>query len=294
MLHSDTPNGVLFLRVRTKGERSFLMDTDIRKKMFIKLYYSLLDWSWINEPNTLVVFIHLLLNANRKDQPYRKGIIRKGEVLASYEFLSEKTGLSVQKVRTAIKNLIETDNISKRKIGCNNVFSINCWDKMENCFVDYNNNDYDEHKNQQTYNNEKTTGNQANSKEITNIQQSLNKQITTPIYCKNEENERLKECESEKALARGKLRNVFITQSEYDSFRQEFPYDSEKIIDELSEKIATGDKKYQTGHIGHLYVFGRKYREHKTLFQENKPSYDIELALRKARNRDPTKTKRSR
>ena len=271
----------------------------MRKKMFVKLYYSLLDWAWINNPNTLVVFIHLLLNANRKNKPYKKGVICKGEVLASYDFLAEKTGLSVQKVRTAINNLLETKDISKRKIGCVNVFSINCWDKMENSFVDYNSisND-DNYDTQQTKDEEITSQNQKINNKKTKNQQTDNKLSTTPIYCKNEENEEneiMKKCESAKNThARGKLHNVFITQDDYDEFRKEFPYIAEQTIDQLSEKIATGDPKYQSGHIGHLYVFARNFRQEKKFEEYKKPSYDIELAMQKAKKVDPTKTKRGK
>ncbi len=270
------------------------MENEIRKKMFVKLYYSLLDWAWITDPNTLVVFIHLLLNANRKDKPYKNDVIRKGEVLASYEFLAEKTGLSVQKVRRAVKNLISTGDISHRILGKTNVFAVSCWNRMENCFVDYNDSGcYSESKKQHEKNNEKTTQNHGNNTEKTLSQHHKNIKTTTPIYCKNEENERLKECESVRdAHAHGKLSNVFISDIDYDSFRKEFPSTADKVIDQLSEKIATGDIKYQTGHIGHLYVFARNYKEDKKPLPETKPSYDIELALQKARNLDPTKTKR--
>ena len=274
------------------------MENDMRKKMYIKLYYSLLDWAWINHPNTLVVFIHLLLNANRKDQPYHKGIIRKGEVLASYEFLSERTGLSAQQVRRAVENLISTGDISRRQLGKTCVYTLNCWSEMENCFVDYNFYDYNNEQNR----NNGITDEYNRSEHITDSKPTTYKQQTdnepaTLIYCKNEDNENneiLKECESEKTHAHGKLHNVFISQENYDEFRKEFPYIADEIIDQLSEKIATGDKQYKTGHIGHLYVFARNYRQEKKTETYNKPSYDINLALQKAKKLDPTKTKRER
>ncbi len=275
------------------------MENEMRKKMFVKLYYSLLDWAWISDPNTLVVFIHLLLNANRKNQPYKKGVICKGEVLASYDYLSEKTGLSKQQVRRAVKNLIDTKEISHRIVNKTNVFTLSCWNDMENCFVDYNETDYDEiSETQHNAKSEKTPINNEENIDRTSSQHHCNTKRTLPIYCKNEENEeneRLKECESERnAHARGKLHNVFISQDDYDEFRKEFPYIAEQTIDQLSEKIATGDPKYQSGHIGHLYVFARNFRQEKKFEEYKKPSYDIELAMKKAKKVDPTKTKRGK
>lgn len=272
------------------------MENEMRKKMFVKLYYSLLDWAWISDPNTLAVFIHLLLNANRKNQPYKKGIIRKGEVLASYDFLTEKTGLSKQQVRRAINNLIETKDITHRIINKTNVFTLTCWKDMENCFVDYNEIDYDDFSTgQHDKNTEKTASDNGFGTKKTLSEHHDNIKTTLPIECKNEENERVKECESEeKPHAHGKFNNVFISGDDYDEFRKQFPYIAEQTIDQLSEKIATGEPKYQSGHIGHLYVFARNYRQETKSEEYKKPSYDIELAMQKAKKIDPTKTKKIR
>lgn len=100
------------------------MNNDIKNKMYLKISYSILDWGWIHKPNTFLVFIHLMLLANRKPHGYMGDIIDRGEVLASYDFLAEQTGLSVQNVRTAIKHLKATNTIKHRKVNNINVFSI--------------------------------------------------------------------------------------------------------------------------------------------------------------------------
>ena len=251
------------------------MEQDIRKKMYIKIFYSLLDWEWINCPNTLVVFIHLLLNANRKPRNFGTEMIKPGEVLASYNFLAEKTGLSIQQVRTAIDHLIATHDITHRTINKTNVFTIVSYNKWQSG---------------NTMENTSATHKQhINNTSETYEQHIDNISSTTPIYCKIEENEIMKECESERH-PHGKLNNVYITDSEYETFRNEYPAIADKIIDELSVKIATGDRRYADGHIGHLFVFARNYTPEKK--QEHKPSYDFELAIQRSLNIDPTKTKR--
>ena len=253
------------------------MEKDIRREIYIKLYYSLLDWAWIHNPNTLVVFIHLLLNANRKDQPYNKDIIHRGEVLCSREFLSKQSGLSIQQVRTALDHLEATGEITQRLVNNICVFRLNNYCKWQD-------------GNKQS-NNSSTTYQQTANNSSTNEQQSANNLSTTPIYCNNEDNEIMKECESVRAHALGKFSNVFISHDESEQFRKDFPHTADEIIDELSEKIATGEKKYQTGHLGHLYIFARNYKGKPK--QPNAPSYDINLALSKAKKLDPTKTKRN-
>lgn len=230
--------------------------------MYIKVYYSLLDWEWYAEPNTFRVFLHLLLTANRKDKPYRGDVIKRGEVLASAEYIANKTGLSIQSVKTALKNLLKTREITKRKIGKTNVYSIVSYSRWQGA-------------------------NHEITHKLTANQPSVNRDLTTLRDCNNEENVIMKECERN-THARGKLKNVYISDKEYEQLRKEYSF-ADEIIDELSAKIATGDPKYKSGHIGHLYVFARNFSKRKT--SEN-TSYDIELAMKRALALDPAKTKR--
>ena len=107
------------------------MNNDIKNRMYLKVSYSILDWGWIHEPNTFLVFMHLMLLANRKPHEYMGDTIQRGEVLASYEFLAQHTGLSVQNVRTAIKHLKQTNTITHRKIAKTNVFFITTFNEHQ-------------------------------------------------------------------------------------------------------------------------------------------------------------------
>lgn len=97
---------------------------DIKSRVYLKIPYSILDCGWVNSPNTFLVFMHLMLLANRKPHRYMDGIIDRGEVLASYAFLAEHTGLSIQNVRTAVNNLKKSNMITSRKINRTNIFRI--------------------------------------------------------------------------------------------------------------------------------------------------------------------------
>ena len=99
----------------------------------------------------------------------------------------------------------------------------------------------------------------------------------------------MQEC-GEQKHPHGRLHNVYITDSEYETFTGEYPAIADRVIDELSEKIATCDRRYAGGHIGHLFVFARNYTPEKKT--EHKPSYNFELAMQRSLNIDPTKTKR--
>ncbi len=246
---------------------------DMKRKMFIKIYYSLLDWEWYSDTNTFRVFMHLLLTANRKDQPYKGDVIRRGESFASLEFISDATGLSIQSVRSGIANLLKTKEITKRKIGYVNAYYLVNYDKWQNA--------------QEAFDDNSTTVQQQPRKSVTTVQQQPDNSLTALRYCNNEENERMKECERN-THARGKLNNVFITDEEYAQFKSQYNF-ADEIIDELSAKIATGDPKYRYGHIGHLYVFAKNFSKQKA---PESVSYDIELAMKRALALDPAKTKR--
>lgn len=217
------------------------MNKNIKKKMYIKLYYSIEDWEWYKNGNTMRVFLHLLLSANRKDRCYEGETIKRGEVLASYDFLTSALDMSLQQVRTAIEHLKSTGEITVRKIGKTSVIRISNYNhyqaSTENSTI------Y-----QQRINNESTSNQHHN-----------NNVSTTLIECNNVDSDIMKECVNG-SHTHGLFNNVILTEEEYSKFVSDFPAIAENVIDELSSKIMTGDSRYQTGHIGHLYIFARNYR----------------------------------
>ena len=83
-------------------------------KGYIVLHKKLLDWQWYDEINTKVLFIHCLLMANYEPNEWRGVIINRGQFITSVNSLSEQTGLSTQKIRTSLQNLISTKEIIKK------------------------------------------------------------------------------------------------------------------------------------------------------------------------------------
>lgn len=79
---------------------------------FITLHRQILDWEWYKDVNTKLLFIHLLITANFKDTRFLGKKIKRGQIVTSLPALAEETGLSVQNVRTALKHLISTGEIT--------------------------------------------------------------------------------------------------------------------------------------------------------------------------------------
>jgi hypothetical protein len=79
---------------------------------WIKLHRQFLEWEWYDEPNTMRLFIHLILKANHKPKKYRGVTINPGQIMTGQDLLSKELGISRQQIRTALKNLESTNEIT--------------------------------------------------------------------------------------------------------------------------------------------------------------------------------------
>ena len=194
------------------------VDEDIKKKIYLKIFYSLMDWEWFHDPNTLLVFIHLLLLANRKPQKYEGSVINRGEVLASFDFLAKNSGLSVRNVRTAIEHLKSTGEVTSRKIGKTTVYSVVNYDRYQ-------------------------SADKISDKEPTKNRQKGDNEPTTPIDCKNEEIVRVREGKT----PHGTFLNVFLTDAEKEKLLTAYPKETvDEYIDRVSMFIESSGKEYKS------------------------------------------------
>lgn len=84
------------------------------KSTFIKLDRNIQEWRWFKDGNTFRVFIYLLLNANVKKNGFKGIDINRGQLATSRKSISEKLGLTEMQVRTAIKHLKLTGEITSK------------------------------------------------------------------------------------------------------------------------------------------------------------------------------------
>lgn len=131
---------------------------------FIKLFRSLEDWEWYKDQNTKDLFIHLLIKASWKESRYRGQDVPKGSVVTGIHALSESLGISEQSVRTSLKHLKSTGEITIQVTNRFSIISIANWEKY------------------QGFSEELTS--QLTS-QLTNNQQATNKQLTTYKEYKN-------------------------------------------------------------------------------------------------------------
>lgn len=82
-------------------------------EVWIKLHGKFQNWEWYKNKNTKIMFIHCLLKANWKDAYFEGVQIKRGSFATSLETLCDELDMTKQEVRTAIKHLISTHEITR-------------------------------------------------------------------------------------------------------------------------------------------------------------------------------------
>lgn len=79
---------------------------------WIKLHRKFLEWEWFNKSEIVHIFLYLLLSANNKNGSWRGIKVKRGQVLTGRKAISDATKLSEQTIRTCLKKLLSTSEIS--------------------------------------------------------------------------------------------------------------------------------------------------------------------------------------
>jgi hypothetical protein len=98
---------------------------------FIVLHRKIVNWEWYKDPATRIVFEHLILTANYEEKRFKGEAIHRGQRVASYGTLAKETGLSVRNVRTAIRHLISTNEVTSKATNKYSVFTIVNYDMYQ-------------------------------------------------------------------------------------------------------------------------------------------------------------------
>ena len=124
---------------------------------FVKLHRKIMDWRWYKDSVVKSVFIHCLIKAAFKAGEWQNRSIGCGQFITSYSRMANELGISVQQLRTALKKLEETGEITREATKQNTLISIVKWDFYQNREVSVNkrvntqSTNYQQHRN--NYNN---------------------------------------------------------------------------------------------------------------------------------------------
>jgi len=210
---------------------------------FVKIFRQLMEWEWYQDVPVKTLFLHCLLEANFKDKKCRGVELKRGQFLTSNDKLRTKTGLTLQQVRTAIKKLKSTGEITTKSTNRNTIITVVNYDFFQ---------DKNEVATDETTD-ETTDEQQTDNKQITNNQQLL----------KNDKN--VKNVKNVKNIY-GEFQNVKLTDAESEKLKASFP-DYQERIERLSAYIASTGKKYKS-HYATILNWARKDNDNGTV---NKP-----------------------
>ena len=91
---------------------------------FIKIDRKILKWEWWSDINTFRLFMYMLISAYWKDGNYKGKIIERGSFPSSISELSKETNLSVMEIRTSLKHLQLTGEITSKATNKFTIFTV--------------------------------------------------------------------------------------------------------------------------------------------------------------------------
>lgn len=98
---------------------------------WIKIDRNILEWGWYTDKNTFKLFLHMLLKANWKDGEFLGVPIKKGSLATSITTLVVQTGLTESEVRTAIKHLEQTGEVTGERHPKFTVFTVKNYNRYQ-------------------------------------------------------------------------------------------------------------------------------------------------------------------
>ena len=248
------------------------------KEGFIFLHRKFLEWEWYDDANAMRLFLHCLLNANHKDGKWQGKVIKRGSFITGRLKLASSLKLSEMEIRTALKHLKSTNEITIKTTSQYSIITVNNWDKYQQI-------------------------NQRNNQQITNKQPTNNQQITTNNNDNNDNNENNKEEEDEETFPNlknwhGEYMNVYLTDEQIGKLKNLVLNDNflSYLINDLSANIAVGkapqyDEAQPWGH----YAMVKRYWEYrknnpqkfKKTIQSQTTTEDIVEKVRKRLENEP-------
>lgn len=127
---------------------------------FVKFDRKIKNWGWYTDINTFKLFFHLVTFANFKEEEFLGKVIKRGQIAKSLSSLASETGLTVNEIRTAIKHLESTKEITSTSQGKYTLFTVTNYDLYQ-------------------------TDSQAFNNDLTTESQSINNRLTTNEEYKN-------------------------------------------------------------------------------------------------------------
>ena len=194
------------------------MTAENKEQGFIKIYRSMFQWEWWDDINTFRLFVTILISANWKDKKWRGKKIKRGQLWTSLESLSQKSGLSIQEVRTSLGKLKATNEITIKATNEGRLITV---------------------ENYEFYQDDDRIATNETTSELTDEQQTSNKRATTTKEVKE-----YKELKNTVVVVREEddLRKR-LTPSDIDSLYDRFPSSAGYLIETVAKEVRERKRK---------------------------------------------------
>lgn len=204
---------------------------------WIKIHRKIMEWEWFDDANLFKFFIGLILLANHDSAKWHGITVRRGEIVTSRERLASQFNFSEQQIRTMLKKLQNSGEITIKPTNKYTILNICNYDSCQCADVD-----------------NQPTNQPTNNQQITNNQPTNNQQITTNKNDKNVKNENNeKNINADKSATReielfdvepikketrnkyGEYKNVLLTKEEFETLNSKYGQETAGIIDNYSQ-----------------------------------------------------------
>lgn len=104
---------------------------------FVKFDRKILNWTWYTDVKAFKLFFHFVMTANYADGSFLGVSLKRGQLARSYSGLSKETGLTVSEIRTVIKKLKKTQEITQTVYPKFSVFTVVAYNKYQHGYADF-------------------------------------------------------------------------------------------------------------------------------------------------------------
>jgi len=192
---------------------------------FITLHRKIIEWEWYSDANVFRVFTHLILTANWEPKKWQGALVNRGQKITSIQHMAEETGLTEQSVRTAIKKLKLTGELTTKSTNRYTVLTVVNYGKYQQI--------------EKTATSKSTNEQQTNNKQTTNKQQHRNNVNNVNNVNNTRERERTP------VFLTGYYENVRLTEEQVEQLKKDFPKQWDTTLERLSSYIQETGKTYK-------------------------------------------------
>lgn len=91
---------------------------------YVRLYRNFTYWQWYTDIPCKTLYLHCIFSANHVSKKWNGIVVKKGTFVTSLQNLSVSTGLTIMQIRTALKKLKSTNEITYTSTNKNTVIEV--------------------------------------------------------------------------------------------------------------------------------------------------------------------------